>query len=93
MLVKQPRKNFLGLRRGLKAFLIFEGVFLVGSYVSYTACNKSQKTRKFLHDHYPLNHFLNFYYTVGEKYGTGHVKRYDELTWEAEKHLRSNMVR
>lgn len=83
MLLKQPSKRFLGLRRGLKVFLIFEGVVFVSMYGFYSACNRSQSTRKYFHDHFPLNYALEFYYRAGELYGTQEVRRYDKITWEA----------
>lgn len=90
MLVKHPKKNYLGLRFGVKFFIIFEGIFLFGSYVAYTSCNRSQATRKYFHDHFPLNIALEFYYKCGELYGTEEVRKFDQFTWNAMKNKPSD---
>lgn len=83
MLLKKPSKRFFGL----KYFLYFEGALIVATYIAYSACNRSQRTRKFFHDNFPLNHILEFYYRAGELYGTKEVRKFDQITWAAEKKL------
>lgn len=90
MIPRHPKKKFLGFRTGLKTFVVIEGFILVSSYLTYAACNKSQTTRKFFNDHWPLNHLLDFYYKVGEFNGTTVVKDYDQLTWSGKKQLESS---
>ena len=88
MILRPPSKRFVAARSGLKFFIYFEGALIVSSYILYSACNRSQKTRKFFHDHFPLNHILEFYYKAGELYGTETVRKFDRITWKAENALK-----
>lgn len=89
MLVKQPKRKFLALRRGGKFFLIAEGAIFLTSYLLWAACNRSQQTRKYFHDRPYLRFVLTFYYTCGNLAGSKAVQEYDRATWEAEKKLSS----
>lgn len=85
MLEKQPIKKYSPLRFVGKKFLIVEGVLFFGSYMLYAACNRSQTTRKFFHDHKYLNFVLKFYYTTIELYeGGDSIRKFDSKTWHAQ---------
>lgn len=84
MLIKQEKKGFLNIRRGLKFFIIAEGTLLFSSYMLYAACNRSQRTRKFLNDTPYLRFLLDFYYKTGQLAGSTAVKDYDQACWSAQ---------
>lgn len=88
MLQRHPKKKYSELRYIGKRFLIFEGVFFLGAYMLYAACNRSQQTRKFFYDNRPLNFVLRFYYKTGELCGAGRaIEEFDLKTWQAQEKL------
>lgn len=89
MLVKQSRKRFLGIRRGLKVFIILEGTLIFSSYMLYAACNRSQATRKYFFDRPYLRFILKFYYSTGLLAGNTAVRDFDKATWSAQEQLAS----
>lgn len=89
MLVRQSKKNFLNIRRGLKFFIIAEGALIFSSYLLYAACNRSQATRKYLYDRPYLKFLLEFYYSTGKlAAGSTAVRDYDQLTWTSQEKLK-----
>ena len=89
MLVRQSKKKFLGIRRGLKFFIVAEGALLLGSYLLYAACNRSQATRKYLYDRPYLKFLLEFYYSTGKlAAGSTAIRDYDQLTWSSQEKLK-----
>lgn len=93
MLVKQSKRNFLNIRRGLRFFIIAEGALLFGSYMLYAACNRSQATRKYLYDRPYLRFLLKFYYSTGQLAGNTAVREFDKATWAAQEKLASSESR
>ncbi|CAL1683028.1 unnamed protein product [Lasius platythorax] len=84
MLIKQPKFNLVQkLKSNAKAFLIFEGVLLLGSYGLWRCMNTSQDFRYYMHRHFPS--ILESYYLVGEKLsGSDQLRRFDYTTWTQE---------
>lgn len=87
MLIKQEKNKFHNLKRGFLFFTVAEGFLMLGSYTLYAACNRSQDTRKYLHDRSYLRFLLDFYYKTGELMGSEEVKKYDQETWAAQEKL------
>lgn len=87
MLTKQQKNKYSLITRNLKLFLLFEGLLLTSTYLTYAACNRSQRTRKYLNDTPYLKFMLDFYYKTGELVGSTAVKDFDRATWEAQSKL------
>lgn len=92
MLPRQPKKSHIFARRGLKFFLIAEGIIFFSSYTLWAACNRSQSTRKFFHDKPYLNFILEFYYRIGESRGEHFrlIRENDYNTWRTQLQLSSS---
>lgn len=87
MIAKQANKRFVHARRGLKFFIIGEGLLFLTSYTLWSECNRSQASRKYFHDRIYLRWIVEFYYKIGETRGTSIVREFDRVTWEAEDKL------
>lgn len=83
MIFKERKES--SILKGVKFFVAAELGLFCSSYLLYAACNRSQETRKYFHDSSYLKFVLEFYYKVGEKFGTDTVRAYDRAVWAAQK--------
>lgn len=81
MLYKQPKPKGFGNRKFVKAFIIFESVLAISSFILWSRLSRSQDFRFYMHCHFPT--VLSVYYNLYEQVsGDKSLKQNDTMTWE-----------